>query len=36
MSKTVFNVEEIPADLREYFEPVKGAGGVGRHNFHPT
>jgi hypothetical protein len=31
-----FRLSEIPANLRRFFEPVKGEGGVGVHNFHPT
>jgi hypothetical protein len=34
--REVFNLEDIPAHLREYFEPVGGGNGVGGKNTHPT
>jgi hypothetical protein len=34
--REVFDLNEIPAHLREYFEPTGGGNGVGAKNAHPT
>jgi hypothetical protein len=34
--RDVFFADEIPAHLREFFEPTGGGKGVGGQNTHPT